>query len=294
MQKLLLCLMAVTLLFACENSDKLSDAYGNFQCDEVIISSESMGLIQILDIEEGEDLERMEIIAVIDTTTKHDLIEELKIQKELLEIKYAKGLADQGKIALELDKAKKDSKRYQILYSQNAIAKDILENYQHKQELLEQDLKASDISLSLIIKEIEQIDIKIGQASHQLKKSYIRSPISGKVIAKYAQAGEYVSVGKPICKIANLQASYLQAYISEKQLSQISLNEEVTILYDSISGMNKLKGRISFISDKAEFTPKTIQTRDERANLVYAIKIIFDYNKSIKIGMPAEVVFKDR
>ncbi len=292
MKRIIFGIIILFSLLACEKSERVSDAYGNFECEEVIVSSEVMGLLTSFDLSEGEWIRDKELVAIIDTTDKQLLIDELHIQEEILNIKYKKAQADQALISLDLDKAKLDTKRYQTLFSQNAIAKDVLENFQHKQSLLYQQYSSSNLAISQIKKEISQVQIKIEEAKRQLNKCYIKSPNSGRLLAKYVQAGELLTVGKAIFKLANLSDTYLKAYISQSQLSEIALEDQVNILYDSTSGSKQIEGRIAYISSQAEFTPKTIQTKEERANLVYAIKITLEYDDSIKIGMPAEVIFK--
>ncbi|MBI9030694.1 efflux RND transporter periplasmic adaptor subunit [bacterium] len=294
MRKIIIILALIILLTACEQKNETSNAYGNFQCVEVTISSETMGIITDFDSVEGDYIERNQIIAIADTTDKQLLRDEIMIQIELLNTKYEKAEAEQGILAIELSKAKRDVGRHEILFNQNAIAREVLENYQHKEAILEKQYSASGLNLSLIKTELKQLAVKLEQIKRELSKSYITSPFSGTLLVKYVEAGELVTIGKPLFKLANLEETYLKAYVSETQLSQIALNDQVTILYDSVSGLQEIKGIISFISDKAEFTPKTIQTRDERANLVYAIKIRVEYEEAIKIGMPAEVLFQGK
>ncbi len=292
MKKILSGILLLLILTACNRNEAMSDAFGNFECEEIIVSSQSIGNLTSFPYEEGQSIVEGQLLAVADTTDKLLLIDELLVQKDLLEIKYEKALADQKLIHINLEKAEQDSKRYQILYSQNAIAKDILENYQHTEDLLQQQYSSSSLSLTMIEKEISQLQVRLNQAEREVSKSYIKSPAEGLLLAKYVEEGEFLTIGKPMFKIAKVSEIYLKAYVSQTQLSEIVLNGPVTILYDSASGMKELAGRITFISSQAEFTPKTIQTRDERANLVYGIKIKVDYDERIKIGMPAEVVFK--
>ncbi len=281
----------IVLLVGCEKSNKISDAYGNFECDEVVLSSETFGILENFGVIEGENVEKNQQLAVVDTTDNYLRKKELEEQLKLLSTKYQKAESDRSILATELDKANRDVTTHQALYEKEALALEILQNYQHKQTLLQKQYSGSRLNLVLIDAEINQMTIKLEQINRELAKCYVKAPIDGTVLTKFVQAGELVTVGKPILKLANLSQTYLKAFVSETQLSEIALNQEVTVVYDGADGLREVPGKISFISSKAEFTPKTIQTRDERANLVYAIKVSLEYDDSIKIGMPAEVSF---
>lgn len=294
MKNLLAVLVLFLFLISCASKEEASDAFGNFECEEVIVSAETMGIITEFAVNEGEKLSKNQLVALVDTSDKQLVRDEIMIQMELVKTKYRQAKSELKILELEISKANRDVGRYEKLFNQNAIAQEVLENYQHKLAILTQEYQASSLALSLLDREKEQLNIKLQVVNRDISKSYIEAPIEGTLLEKYVQAGELVTLGQPFFKVANLAETYLQAYVSERQLSQIALNDQVSIMYDSQAGLNKSKGRISFISSKAEFTPKTIQTRAERANLVYAIKIKVEYEEAIKIGMPAEVLFKSK
>jgi HlyD family secretion protein len=291
MKKIIFLLGLILLLVGCEKYAKISDAYGNFENEEVILSSESTGILESIFVEEGESIEKNQLISLADTTDKHLKKIELNAQRTLLNLNYQKASADLAVRKTELEIAQSDVLKHQNLYAKNVIALEILENYQNKESLLAKQYTASSLSLSIIQQEIKQVEIKLEMANRELDKCYLRSPIAGTILTKFVQAGELVTIGKPVVKLSNLENTYLKAFVTQTQLSGISLNQTVKVLIDGESELQELAGKISFISSKAEFTPKTIQTRDERANLVYAIKISVDYEDAIKIGMPAEVIF---
>ncbi len=292
MRRIFIFIIVLIVLNACEKYDKVSDAYGNFESDEIIVSSETIGILQDFQVLEGDAVQKNQIIAVIDTTQINLQKRELELKLALIKIKQAKVKSDRDVIAIELAKVEKDVEKNTILYNAGALALDILENYQYKEDVLQVQYSSSLLNFSSLDSEKKQLEIEIEKINHEISKCYIKAPISGNVLTKYAQRGELVTLGKPVIKMANLADIYLKAYVTQTQLSSIALNQSVTILIDDISGLRELTGQISFISSKSEFTPKTIQTRDERANLVYAIKIKVEYEEAIKIGMPAEVLFK--
>eukprot|EP00831_Metopus_contortus_P046366 TRINITY_DN37242_c0_g1_i4.p1 TRINITY_DN37242_c0_g1~~TRINITY_DN37242_c0_g1_i4.p1 ORF type:complete len:223 (-),score=26.95 TRINITY_DN37242_c0_g1_i4:131-799(-) len=215
--------------------------------------------------------DRNQIIAVLDTTEITLQKRELESKLALIKIKQAKVKSDRDVIAIELAKVKKDVEKNTILYNAGALALDILENYQYKEDVLQVQYSSSLLNFSSLDSEKKQLEIEIEKINHEISKCYIKAPISGNVLTKYAQRGELVTLGKPVIKMANLADIYLKAYVTQTQLSSIALNQSVTILIDDISGLRELTGQISFISSKSEFTPKTIQTRDERANLVLSL-----------------------
>lgn len=291
MKRILILIIPLLLILGCEKYDKLSDAYGNFESEEVIISSESHGLLTDFALREGDKVELNQLLAVVDTTDKALMKLEITEQLTLINLKHKKAQADLAILQAELDKATQDVENYQNLYTNKVVALEIVETFQHKRLILSKQLSSANISLALIKQEAEQLKIKLQIADRELQKCQVKSPISGTILTKYVQEGELLTMGKPLLKLTNLNEVYLKAYVTQTQLSSIKLNQSVTILIDDSQGLKELSGEISYINSKAEFTPKTIQTRNERANLVYAIKIRVPYESAIKIGMPAEVIF---
>lgn len=294
MKRVIFLILLLTLIVGCAKYDNVSDAYGNFECEELVLSSETLGILEEFNVSEGDLVEKNQLLAVADTTDKHLQKKELQVQLELLNLKYAKVESDRSIMATDLAKSTRDVVKHQALYEKDALALEILENYQHKEEVLQKQYSSSKLNLSLIKQEIKQLEVKVEQINRDLARCFVESPFTGTVLTKFVQAGELVTMGKPILKLANLSETYLKAYVIETQLSSFKLNQVVTVLYDGAEGLREIEGRISFISSKAEFTPKTIQTRDERSNLVYGIKIEIEYEQGIKIGMPAEVIFASK
>jgi HlyD family secretion protein len=291
MRRVLYLLSLLIFLSACQEYASVSDAYGNFECEEIIISSETAGILQDFRVSEGQSIVQNQLIAVIDTTDLALQKREIELQLELIKIKQAKVKSEREVIGIELSKASRDVEKNRVLYDIGALALDILENYQYQEEILQTQYSASLLNYSSLDSEKSQLKVKLQAINHELSKCFIKSPLTGTVLTKYVQQGELLTKGKSVIKIADLSATYLKAYVTQTQLSSLALNQTVRILIDDNAGLRELTGSISYISSKAEFTPKTIQTRDERANLVYAIKISLVYEDAIKMGMPAEVLF---
>lgn len=291
MNRILILIIPLMVMIGCNKYDKLSDAYGNFESDEVIVSSETHGLLTSFDLHEGDEVTIGQTLALVDTTDKALMKMEINEQLRMINLKYKKAQSDLSILQAELNKATKDVDNYQNLYNNDIVSLEVLEAHQHKKLILSKELSSANLSLSLIKQEAEQLKVKLLIAERELKKCQIESPITGTILTKYVQDGELVTMGRPLLKLTNLNNIYLKAYVTQTQLSSIKLGQAVTILIDDLQGLKELTGQITYINSKAEFTPKTIQTRDERANLVYAIKISVEYEDAIKIGMPAEVLF---
>jgi HlyD family secretion protein len=302
--------LSTILLIACNRNDRNFDASGTFETDEVIVSSSSTGKILSFVVEEGDTISQNKIVGTVDS-------ENLALQKEQV----------QASIEALGEKTINVSPQVKLLDDQQSVQQSQLANLEHEktriENLLKQDAATSkqldDINaqIDVVKKQIavtqQQINVQRSNTSTQnrsimsegkplqkrveqlndlLNKSNIINPITGTVISKYAEAGEMTSTGKALYKIADLSTLTLRAYITGGQLSQVKLGQQVKVLVDN--GADKYKeypGKITWISDKAEFTPKTIQTKEERANLVYAIKIKVKNDGYLKIGMYGEVVF---
>lgn len=303
-------LPVLILLAACSSSKKF-DATGTFETTEVIVSSELSGKIQSFTINEGDTVSQSKVVGTVDA-------ENISLQKEQVE----------ASIEALGQKTSDVSPQVRLLTDQLAVQQSRLNNLKHErtriENLLKQDAatgkQLDDINAQIdvasremgvtqqqinvqrnnvstqnrsILSEGKPLQKRVEQLNDQLQRANIVNPVNGTVIAKYAEAGEITSAGKALYKIADMSEMILRAYISGGQLSQVKLGQTVKVLVDD--GDDKYKeysGTISWISDKAEFTPKTIQTKEERANLVYATKIRVKNDGFLKIGMYGEVQFK--
>lgn len=283
-------------LTGCRNSAEDFDATGTFEATEVIVSAEAAGKLIHFRADEGTKLTCGEEAGLIDTVQLHlQKLQLLANQKSV-----DKQRPDIGKqIAAtrqQIAKAEQEKARVERLLQSNAANRKQLDDWNAEIALLNKQLEAQlstlQNSTASLNEQSASVAIQVAQVEDKLQKSRIVSPISGTVLAKYAEAGELASVGKPLFKIADVENMYLRAYITSKQLAEIKLGQQVTLYADFGDGERKpFEGTITWISDKAEFTPKTILTDDERANQVYAVKISFRNDGTAKIGMYGEVKF---
>jgi len=300
----------IVMLSSCSNGNGKYDASGTFEANEVIVSSELSGKILSLPIEEGQVLVKDSVVGIVDAAN-------ISLQKEQVE----------ANIQTLSEKTADVSPQVKLLENQLAVQQSQLTNLLHEQtriqNLLKQDAatgkQLDDINAQIdiaqkslavtqqqinvqrnnistqnrsILSEGKPLQKRVAQLEDQLKRANIINPVNGTVITKYAEEGEITSAGKALYKIADLSIMTLRAYISGSQLSRVKLGQNVKVLVDDGEKKYKeLTGSISWIADKAEFTPKTIQTKDERANLVYAVKIRVKNDGYLKIGMYGEVKF---
>lgn len=286
-------LLLTVFLFACNSKNDRSDAYGNFEATEITVSSEANGKILEFNINEGQKIDKGFCVGVIDTI-------ELVLKKEQL-INMQKAVASKtldlsAQIDVFLQQKKNtliNKNRLEKLFNDGAATQKQLDDVKGAIDLIDKKIKSVKVKTKSINDEIAALDKQIAQIEQAIKKCYIKNPVSGTVLTKYVNTGEIAMFGKPLYKIADLNEVKLKVYISGDQLPKIKLGQEVEVIIDKDKKSNrKLKGKVSWIASSAEFTPKTIQTKKERVNQVYAVKVIVKNDGSLKIGMPGEVSFK--
>ncbi|RLD34999.1 MAG: HlyD family secretion protein [Bacteroidetes bacterium] len=292
MQRTILLLSVTFLLFSCSRNDKKSDAYGNFEGTEIIVSAQVPGELMFFNIEEGDRLEKGAIIGLIDTT-------DLSLSKKLLlQQKQTIGAQLQNirsEIEVQQQQLKNNlvnQKRIQNLYNEGAATQKQLDDINGLVDINKKQIAATHSRKEAIINQMKSVDVQVEQVNRKIEKCMIVNPEKGTVLVKYSEAGELTGTGKPLYKLADLEKMKLKAYISGDQLAHISIGQEVEVMYDDNKLENKkITGIVEWISPTAEFTPKTIQTKEERVNLVYAVKVSVHNNGEIKIGMPGEFNF---
>ncbi|MCG9970896.1 HlyD family secretion protein [Christiangramia crocea] len=291
MKKGLTILVSFTIFgFTSCNDDNKADGYGNFEATEVIISSEAQGKIKYFKAKEGEQIEPGIHVALIDTTQLHLEIQQLQASKQTVASKSQSVFSQIDVLNEKLKIAEREEKRVKNLFGENAATQRQVDQAEGEVQVIREEIKNVRTKNSPIVNEMQLIDAQIAKFNDLIEKSIIENPIKGTVLATYAETGEITAFGRPLYKIADLDVLTLRVYISEVQLSDIELGQEVRVKIDSKKEqMKSYPGHISWISSSAEFTPKTIQTREERANLVYAVDIEVENDGSLKIGMPAEM-----
>lgn len=280
------------IFFSCSYSNKKPDAFGNFEANETIISAEVTGKLLDFSIKEGDNLEIGQFIGLIDTTQLYFQKKQLLSKKNAVESNFGNIIAQVAVIDEQIASYQNEKKRIENLVKSGAATGKQLDDL-NAQLNISQKQKASVRSQNTsLFSETDVIQQSIAQIDDMLNRAMLKNPIKGTVLEKYANQYEMVAAGMPLYKIANLDEIILRAYISGKQLSEITIGQNVKVGIDKSENENfNYTGTIIWVSSEAEFTPKIIQTKEERVNLVYAIKINVKNDGKIKIGMPGEVYF---
>lgn len=296
MRNFLSIISAMTLLTACSGSDSKYDASGVFEVTEVMVSARVAGEIMDLDIDEGAEVTVGKPVGYIDTVQLYLQRLQLEANVKAAESRICDVDKQTAAIRQQLDTQKKEQTRFENLVKANAGNRKQLDDITAAINLLEKQLDAQTETLingnANAKAQAEALKAQIALTNDMISKSTIASPVDGTVMAKYVEKGELAVQGRTLFKVANINDMYLKAYITSGQITGLKIGQEVKVFADSgDSDRKEYCGVISWISDKAEFTPKTIQTRDERANLVYAVKIKVQNDGYIKRGMYGEVSF---
>ncbi len=280
-------------LTACGNNGKRSDAYGNFEAEEIIISPELSGKLVQFTVEEGSAIKAGTEIGLIDTMQLYLQKRQLLAQKNAIRTKYSNLAAQIDVLKDQIATAEKDRSRIEKMIEGKAATEKQLDDINGRISTFEKQVAQVGAQNPSIAGELNTIDAQIDQIDDKLKRSVLVNPIDGTVLAKYADRYELAVQGKPLYKIANLETLTLKAYFSGSQLPKLKIGSQVKVLIDRDSEANReLTGTVTWISPKAEFTPKIIQTKEERVNMVYAVKVAVKNDGSLKIGMPGEVVLE--
>ena len=286
-------IVAAMLAVSCGTEAEF-DAQGTFEATEVVISSEAAGRILTFDIEEGMTIEREESIAVIDSVQLHLQRSQLEAQLSALLNSRPDVQTQVSSLREQIATLKVEQRRIENMLRDGAATEKQKDDIDSQIRILESQLSATlstlNTNTSTINSNAEAIRVQISALDDRIAKCRAMSPISGTVLVKYAQEGELATVGKPLVKIADLGNIYLRTYFTSDQLANIKLGDEVTVTAD-FGGEERYDyvGRVAWISAESEFTPKTIQTKDSRANLVYAVKIAVENDGRLKIGLAGEV-----
>lgn len=288
----------LALFSACGNGAPKYDATGTFETTEVLVSAEASGRLLYFDIEEGMLLKAGEEVGVVDTVQLY--LKKLQLEASIKSVEEQRPdiLKQVAATKEQISAAQRERNRVANLLKVGAANQKQLDDAEDQLEVLRKQLVAQNSTLSnshqSLTWQSSSVGIQVAQVEDQLKKCHITSPITGTVLAKYAEAGELTAMGTPLFKVADTEQMYLRAYITSEQLSQVKLGQKVTVFSDYGTDEHKqYSGVVTWISDTSEFTPKTILTKNERANLVYAVKIAVHNDGLLKIGMYGGVEFSD-
>lgn len=281
-----------TMLAACDNAPE-PDAYGNFEAIEVVVSAQTSGQIQRFDPVEGMRLEGGDVVALIDTTQLALERAQLVAQRAAVSARRAEVGEQLGVLRVQRDIAKRAYERAQRLHAQQAATTQQLDQAERDYRTLVAQIAALEAQRRSVTLDVASNQARVDQIADRLAKSSVVNPRTGSVLAVYARAGEVVQPGQPLYKIADLDTLDLRAFITGNQLASVRLGERVTVRVDRGDGeLASIPGTVTWISSTAEFTPTPVQTRDERADLVYAVKVrVANPDGALKIGMPADVTF---
>lgn len=285
---------AVVLAASCGTEAEF-DAQGTFEATEVVVSSEATGRILNFKVEEGMAVEANRMVGAIDSVQLHLQRKQLVAQQSALLGSRPDVKKQVAALHEQIAKQNEELRRVENMLKDGAATTKQRDDIEAQIKILERQLDATlstlDKNTSTINNNSAALEAQIAALDDRISKCRIISPIGGTVLVKYAEAGELASVGKPLMKIADLDNIYLRAYFTSDQLAKVNLGDEVKVVAD-FGGEERYDytGRVAWISSESEFTPKTIQTKDSRANLVYAVKIAVENDGRLKIGLAGEVV----
>ena len=297
MKKIMIMAGAVMMLCACGNNEKDFDATGVFEATETTIYAEQSGALVTFDVNEGDIVGKSKEVGLIDTTQLWLKIKHAEASRNVFQSQKPDKEKQIAATRRQLEKARQDQKRYSELVADGAAPSKMLDDANSQVEVLESQLAALNSSLNIssnaLDRQIEATEVQEAQLRDQLSKCHISTPTSGTILEKYVERGEYVAPGKPLFKMADTDNMFIRAYVTTAQLSAIKVGQSASVYADYGDGKKKeYQGKVSWISSKSEFTPKTILTDDERADLVYALKVAIKNDGYVKIGMYGEVKFE--
>ena len=288
-----LMLLATTfMLSSCNDDGNTSDAFGNFDVDETVISAESPGELLTFSVQEGQTLKPGQVVGSIDSTDILLSRAEIMANRQSVTAKLTSINAEIRVLNTQLEVIEKEHKRVLKLLESDAATEKQKDDIEGNIAVIKSKIAAANAQKPAVQAQLDVIESNVAKINNQLSKCIIVNPVEGRVLTKLAEPHELVAPGKPLYKIADTNNVYLKAYVTGTQVSGLKVGQAVSVLLDQPEGgLRTLKGTIQWVSDQAEFTPKMIQTREERVSLVYAIKVAVANDGTIKIGMPGEVKF---
>ena len=292
---LFLGILFITLV-SCGSKEKEYDATGVFEATEVTVAAKQSGVLMRFDVNEGDEIALGKEVGLIDTTQIWLKIQQAGATKGVYQSQKPDMEKQIAATRQQLAKAKQDQQRYKELVADGAAPSKMLDDATNQVAVLQKQLDAQISSLSTQLStlnsQLSTVDVQVSQLQDQLQKCHITTPIKGTILEKYVEKGEFVAIGKPLFKMADTEQIFIRAYVTSAQLKDIKVGQKAKVFADYGDGQKKAyEGTVSWISSRSEFTPKTILTDDERADLVYALKVAIKNDGYVKIGMYGEVKF---
>lgn len=294
MQKIYVLAGVALMMVACGGNEKAYDATGTFEATETTVYAEQSGALLTFSVNEGDMIEAGKEVGLIDTTQTWLKIQQMAATKEVYQSQKPDMERQIAATRQQLSKAQQDEQRYRELVADGAAPSKMLDDASSQVKVLQKQLDAQISSLSTSTRSLDKqtvaANVQIEQLRDMLRKCHIVTPTKGTVLEKYVERGEFVAIGKPLFKIADTEQMFMRAYVTSAQLQNIKIGQQVKVFADYGDGQKKAyEGTISWISSRSEFTPKTILTDDERADLVYAVKVAIKSDGYVKIGMYGEL-----
>ena len=285
------------LLTACDNKTKEYDATGTFEATETTVFAEQSGALLIFGVSEGDKLVQGQEIGLVDTTQVWLKMKQLGAAKQVYQSQKPDMQKQIAATRQQLAKAQQEQRRYKELVADGAAPSKMLDDATSQVQVLQRQLDAQvsslNTQLSTLNSQMAATDVQVSQLRDQLRRCHVVSPIGGTVLEKYVEQGEFVTTGKPLLKLADTEHMFIRAYVTSAQLQSVKVGQKVRVFADYGDDQKKeYEGTVSWISSRSEFTPKTILTDNERADLVYAVKIAIKNDGYAKIGMYGEVKFE--
>ncbi|HBQ81603.1 MAG: hypothetical protein A2X05_12555 [Bacteroidetes bacterium GWE2_41_25] len=289
-QLLIIILFAISV--SCRNNNGEADAYGNFEAAEIIISAETSGRIIDFEPVEGTLVETGDLIALVDTTILHLQRSEIDAGIKSVRTRISSTNAQNEILNQQIENLNINIQRIGNMLRDEAATQKQYDDLTGQVAVLQKQIAANNTQKESVLAEMAVMESKKNTVSEHIRRSSVKSPIKGTIIEKYAEAGEITAAGKPLIKVADLSEIILKVYISGAQMGNIKTCQKCNIrIDDGEKGYKEFEGIVRFIAEKAEFTPKIIQTKEERVTLVYAVEIGVANDGSLKSGMPGEVIF---
>jgi HlyD family secretion protein len=287
-----LIIIAILLVGGCKNKTEQADAFGNFEATEVMVSAETNGRILGFDSVEGTLVEKGSVIALIDTTLFHLQKAEIDAGMKSVRTRISSISAQNEILNQQIENLKVNISRIEKMLKDDAATVKQYDDLTGQVAVLQKQIAANNTQKTSVAAELFVYESKKATLNEQIKRSCVKSPLKGTIIEKYSEAGEVTAAGKPLVKIADLSVIKLKVYVSGAQLGSVKTGQQCNVRTDNgEKGFTSFTGTISYISEKAEFTPKIIQTKEERVTLVYAVNIDVINDGTLKSGMPGEAIF---
>ena len=286
-------MLSIVGLMACTGNGDRSDAYGNFETDETIVSAEVAGKLVGFSAEPGDQLTAGQTIALVDTTQLALQMKQIEAQQQAVSTKKLNIRAEVNVLQEQIRNLEITRKRIHNMFADQAATRQQVDDVDGQLRVLEKQVQRLNTQFVSVDSEMEVLAAQLAVVRDQLRKCTVVSPLDGVVLEKYVELGELAAPGKALVKLADLSELELRVYVSGARLPQIKIGQPVEVMIDQDETTNqRLQGTVSWISPEAEFTPKIIQTKEERVKLVYAVKVKVKNDGRLKIGMPGEVNFQ--